>query len=274
MSNNALAHGSASLTVSQLARLSKVSVRTLHHYDEIGLFRAHTRTQAGYRLYTHDDVERLQQILFFRELGFPLEEIRRIVGDDSFDVGAALVMQRRLLVEKIAHLHRILGAVDHALEAKRGEPMSPAKKAGAPATPEEMFDVFGRDVREHDEEAQRRWGHTKEHQESTRRTAEHGQAQWQQIKDEGRQILVELAELMAREVAAEAAEATAIAERHRQHICRWFYQCSPAMHGGLGEMYVQDARFTATFDDVRPGLAVYARSAWQANAAQQAAVGS
>jgi MerR family transcriptional regulator, thiopeptide resistance regulator len=275
MSNNAnptAPRASAPLTVSQLARLSGVSVRTLHHYDEIGLFCAHTRTSAGYRLYTHDDVERLQQILFFRELGFPLDEIRRIVSDATFDVGAALVMQRRLLVDKIAHLHRILGAVDHALARNHGEPMSTSEPSGKPATPEELFEVFGRDVHEHDGEAKQRWGDTTEFQESARRTAEHSREDWAQIKAEQDEIFADLAALLKRGVAAAAAEASAVAERHRQHVCRWFYQCSREVHAGLGAMYAQDPRFAATFDAVSPGLSAYASAAWQANAARQAPV--
>src|SRR5262249_34912526 len=104
------------LTVSQLARLAGVSVRTLHHYDEIDLLRPSARSSAGYRLYGQKDLERLQQVLFFRELGFPLEEIARIVRDPAFDVRAALLMQRRLLSEKAVRIKALIRAVDAALE--------------------------------------------------------------------------------------------------------------------------------------------------------------
>jgi MerR family transcriptional regulator, thiopeptide resistance regulator len=251
-------------TVSQLARLSKVSVRTLHHYDEIGLFRATARTTAGYRLYGPDDLERLQQILFFRELGFPLEEIRRIVSDTTFDVKAALTLQRQLLVEKISHLHRILGAVDRALAAREEDQMP------RPATPEEMFEVFGNDSKEHEPEVQARWGETDAYRESAGRAGKYSKAQWQQIKDEGDQIVIDLAAVMARGIPATAPEATAIAERHRQHVERWFYPCSPAMHAGLGQMYIQDERFAAFYEGIRVGLTEYVRDAWQANAASSA----
>lgn len=253
---------SKGLSVSQLAKLSKVSVRTLHHYDEIGLFRAGRRSAAGYRRYQEEDLERLQQILFFRELGFPLEEIRQIVTDPKFDVDAALVMQRQLLMEKIAHLHQVVGAVDRALAAKRGDEMM------KPATPEEMFDVFGKDLRDHEPEVKERWGQTEAYRESARRTAQYSKAQWQTIKEEGEQITADLAEVMGRGVAATAPEAMDVAERHRQHIERWFYPCAPAMHAGLGQMYVDDPRFSATYEAVRPGLAAYARDAWQANASR------
>ena len=88
------------LTVSQVAKLTGVSVRALHHYDEIGLLRPSGRSGAGYRLYSEGDLERLQQVLFFRALELPLEEIHRIMTDPRFDVAAALRMQRQLLGEK------------------------------------------------------------------------------------------------------------------------------------------------------------------------------
>lgn len=253
---------SKGLSVSQLAKLSKVSVRTLHHYDEIGLFRAGRRSAAGYRRYQQEDLERLQQILFFRELGFPLEEIRRIVTDSAFDVAAALVLQRQLLMEKIAHLHQVVGAVDRALAAKRGDEMS------KPATPEEMFEVFGQDVTQHEPEVKERWGATEAYRESARRTKQYTKAQWQEIKDEGERITLDLAAALAAGHAATDPAAMDVAERHRQHIERWFYPCAPAMHAGLGQMYVDDPRFAATYEAVRPGLAAYARDAWQANAAR------
>jgi MerR family transcriptional regulator, thiopeptide resistance regulator len=258
---------SKSLSVSQLAKLSKVSVRTLHHYEEIGLFPAGGRTASGYRRYGQEDLERLQQILFFRELGFPLEEIRRIVTDPEFDVAAALVLQRQLLMEKITHLHQVVGAVDRALSTKRGDVMS------HPATPEEMFEVFGKDPVEREAEVaevKERWGPTEAYQESARRTAKYSKAQWQTIKEEADQINADLAAALGRGVPATAPEATAIAERHRQHTERWFYPCTPAMHGVVAQMYVEDPRFQATYEAIRPGLAAYARDAWQANAANAA----
>ena len=246
---------SKGLSVSQLAKLAKISVRTLHHYDEIGLFPAGVRTEAGYRRYDRADLERLQQILFFRELGFPLEEIRRLLTDPSFDVSAALVLQRQLLMEKIAHLHRIVGAVDRALADKRADDMS------QPATPQEMFEVFGKDPSEHEAEAQDRWGHTDAYKESARRTAQYTKAQWQTIKDEADQLNTDLAAALDRGLPADSPEAMALAERHRLHIDRWFYPCAPSMHAALGQMYVEDPRFTATFDAIRPGLATYTRDA-------------
>jgi DNA-binding transcriptional MerR regulator len=246
------------LTVSQVAKLAGVTVRTLHHYDEVGLVRPSERSEAGYRLYEDRDLERLQQVLFFRELGFPLEEIARIVNDPSFDVRAALRMQRELLRERAERAQALLRAVEQALEAlERGKAM----------TKEEMFEVFGDfDVDKHDLEARERWGNTEAYQESSRRTARYGKQEWQRIKEEGDRIQQQLAELMQSGHAANDPEVIDAAEAHRQYIERWFYPCSRAMHRGLGELYVQDPRFTASMDRQHSGLAEFMRNAFRANA--------
>src|SRR5262245_9607545 len=105
------------LTVSQVSKLSGVSIRTLHHYDEIGLLRPSGRTGGGYRQYGDKELQRLQQVLFFRELEFPLEEITRILRDPDFDLQAALLMQRQLLEEKATQIRALIAAVDAAIEA-------------------------------------------------------------------------------------------------------------------------------------------------------------
>jgi MerR family transcriptional regulator, thiopeptide resistance regulator len=246
------------LTVSQLAKLAGVTVRTLHHYDELGLVRPSQRSQAGYRLYEDHDMQRLQQVLFFRELGFPLEEISRIVNDSAFDVRAALLMQRELLRERAERAQALLRAVDAALDAlEKGKAM----------TKEDMFEVFGDfDVEKYDAEARERWGDTEAYKESARRTARYTKQEWVRIKDEGERIQGRLAELMESGHGSADPEVMDTAEAHRQYIERWFYSCSRAMHRGLGELYVQDPRFTVSLDRHSPGLAEFMRNAFRANA--------
>ncbi len=122
------------LTVGQLAELSGVTVRTLHHCDSVGLLAPKARSSAGYRLYEHEDCERLQEILFYRELGFELGEIRSLLGDSAYDRSGALHQQRDLLVTRTKHLQAMIGAIDTALDAQ---------EKGLAMTKEEMFDVFG-----------------------------------------------------------------------------------------------------------------------------------
>lgn len=246
------------LTVSQVARLTGVSVRALHHYDEIGLLRPSGRSAAGYRLYSAGDLERLQQVLFFRALELPLEEIHRIMTDPRFDVAAALRMQRQLLVEKAVKLGALVEKVDAAIARLEGERAMNEDEMKA------MFEGF--DAKAYEAEAEQRWGETEAFKESKRRTRGYTRQDWQQIKEEGARIFARLAELMASGAPAEGSEAMDAAEAHRLYIDRWFYRCSREFHGRLGQLYVQDPRFTANIDAGRPGLADYAARAFAANA--------
>lgn len=249
------------LKVSEVAKLASVSVRTLHHYDEIGLCRPSARSSAGYRLYSPKDLERLQQVLFFRELEFPLEEIQRILADPTFDVTVALRMQRQLLLDKAARIRALIAAVEAALSAN---------EEGKTMSNEERFAVFGDfDPKEHEAEAEARWGQTDAYRESMARTKRYGKDDWEKIKAEGSAVFVDLAKLAKDGKPATGTEAMDCAERHRQHISRWFYPCPPSMHQGLGEMYVNDARFTQNIDRYHTGLSLYAREAFAANAARQ-----
>ncbi|MFY2562326.1 MerR family transcriptional regulator [Corallococcus terminator] len=246
------------LTVSQVARLAKVSVRALHHYDELGLLCPSGRSEAGYRLYTQADLERLQQVLFFRELAFPLEEIRRILSDARFDLRAALLMQRQLLSERASRLDALRRTVDQALEAlEQGKPMDNEK----------MFEAFGDfDPSKYEAEVKERWGDTEAYRESARRTSRYKKEEWSAIKAEQDRILGALAEQLVAGRPATDPEVLALAEAHRQFITKWFYPCSHVMQRSFGEMYVSDSRFTENLDSVRPGLARYMRDAFVANA--------
>jgi DNA-binding transcriptional MerR regulator len=249
-----------SYRVGELAQLAHVSVRTLHHYDAIGLMRASGRSDAGYRLYTGADLERLQQVLFYRELGFPLAEIRRVVSDPAFDRRTALQAQRELVAGKSARLQALLDLIDGTLASLEG---------WTTMSDEEMFEAFGDfDPREHEEEAKELWGHTEAYKESARRTRGFTKEDWAAVKAEGDAINADMAALLDVGVPADDARAMDVAERHRLMIDGRFYPCSHEMHANLGEMYVADARFTATYEKVRPGLARYMRNAIRANVAR------
>jgi DNA-binding transcriptional MerR regulator len=201
-------------------------------------------------------------VLFFRELGFPLAEISRILADPEFDVGAALRVQRQLLTEKLAHFGALLAAVDAAIyRRERGHDMEKQDIA-------ELFKDFRPE--EYEAEAAERWGNTPQFRESKRRTAGYTERDFAAIKAESAALFGRLAELLAAGTPADGAGARAAAEAHRQHIERWFYPCPPAMHRRLGELYVNDPRFTANIDRIRPGLAAYACAAFAANAAAAA----
>ena len=250
-------------TVGELADLARISIRTLHHYDAIGLLAPSGRTEAGYRLYGHAELEDLQQILLYRELDFPLDAIARIMLDPTFDRRAALVAQRERLAARAGRMQVILAAVDAALDAlTTGEPMNEA----------EMFEVFGDfDPKQHEAEAEERWGNTDAFRESARRTARYTKEDWKRIKAEGDAITRGLADRLAAGAGPGDADVQALVERHRLQIDRWFYPCSIEMQVNLGDMYVADPRFSATYARYQPGLARLLRDAIRVRAGLPAA---
>ncbi|MFF2141167.1 MerR family transcriptional regulator [Kitasatospora sp. NPDC058190] len=245
-------------SVGAVAKIAKVTVRALHHYDEIGLLSPAGRTRTGYRRYVDADLDRLQQILFYRELGFPLEEIAAILDDDSVSPSEHLRRQHRLLTDRIRHLQELATAVEHAMEARR---------MGIQLTPEEKFEIFGEGYREEwEQEAEQRWGDTEAWAESQRRTGGYTKADWQRIQNEMTELNNRLVEAVTAGEPADGTAAMDLAEAHRQHICRNFYDCTFTIHRGLACLYVSDPRWTTTYEDLAPGLAQWLHDAILANA--------
>src|SRR4051794_27495595 len=249
------------MSVGDTAALAGVTVRTLHHYDRIGLLSPSERTAAGYRRYTPADLDRLHQVLVYRELGFPLEEVATLLDDPDADPEAHLRRQHRLLRERIERTQAMVAAVEKEMEARA---------MGISLTPEEKFELFGEGYSEdYEREAEERWGDSEAWAQSQRRTSAYTKEDWVRIKEEAGDIEHRFAQALRSDVPADSAPAMDIAEEHRQHIGRWFYDCPPAMHAGLGRMYVEDERFTAHYEEIAPGLAQYVSTAVQANAARQ-----
>jgi len=254
-----------SYSVGELARLSGVSVRTLHHYDEIGLLVPSERSAAGYRRYSREDAERLHHILAYRELGFGLAAIGRILDDPAADASEHLRRQHAHLMAEVARLQGIIKGI---------EAMMNAKDAGVNLTPDEMREVFGSfNPADHAEEARERWGDTDAYRRSVERTARYDREHWLRIREEAEQITRQLASAMATGAPPASAAAMDLVEQHRLHISRWFYDCDHATHRGLGDLYVSDPRFARHYDRVSPGLAAYIGDAIAANADRAAASG-
>ena len=244
--------------VGDLARLSHVSVRTLHHYDGIGLLTPSARSAAGYRLYSDADLRRLRQILFYRELGFALEEIADILADPAAGTDDHLRRQHRLLRERRARDATLLGAIEREMEAR---------KMGIALTPEEQFEIFGTDkLAEYTEEAKQRWGDTDAWKQSERRAAAYTKEDWIAIKGEADANITGFAEAMRAGEPPTGTAAMDLAEAHRQHLSRWFYDCDYQMHRGLAELYVSDPRYMAEYDKIEPGFSGYVHDAILANA--------
>lgn len=244
------------LEIGEVSRRTGVTVRTLHHYDQIGLLVPHDRSPAGYRRYSRDDLDRLQRILFYRELGFALDRIAGLLGRPD-SPQEELRRQRDLITERIERLQSVVRAIDKELEAAQ---------MGTSLTPEEKFELFGSDWSDYEAEAEQRWGDTEAWQESERRAARYDKQQWQQIKAEGEELEQGFVRLQAAGESATGSAAVEQAEAYRQYQSRWFYDVSPQLHRCLGEMYLADPRFTAHYEALAPGLAGYVSQAMIANA--------
>ncbi|MFI2202978.1 MerR family transcriptional regulator [Streptomyces sp. NPDC020192] len=247
-----------SYSVGQVAGFAGITVRTLHHYDEIGLLVPGERTHAGHRRYTEADLDRLQQILFYRELGFPLDEVAALLDDPTVDPSAHLRRQHDLLTARIEKLQKMAAAVEHAMEART---------MGIQLTPEERFEVFGdKDPEQYRDEAEQRWGDTEVYAESQRRAATYTKEDWKRIKAEVDDWQERYAALVAAGEPAAGEAAMDLAEEHRQHMTRWYFEVPYELHRCFAGMYVSDERFKAYYDAMGPGLAEHLRDAILANA--------
>lgn len=248
--------------IGEIAQLAGISVRALHHYDEIGLLCPKARSGAGYRLYDMEDLLRLQQIMIRRELGLTLEQIRATIDASDFTLKRALERQRAELQARRLETTRMIEAIDAALFT-----LDNRTTQEKPMDPKSLFDGF--DPSLHAAEAKQRWGGTPAYAESSRRTRTYGAEQWAQIRGENDEIMAALAREQAASVPASSVTSMDLAQRHRLHIERWFYPCSSAIHCGLADMYEADSRFATNIDKHGAGLTPYLSAAIRANAARE-----
>ena len=236
-------------TVGTVAALTGVSVRTLHHYDHIGLVVPSVRTSAGYRGYTDADIERLHLVLVYRSVGIALDEIRALLDDPGADELEQLRRQHALLLEQADRLQHTIKAVEELMNAHR---------SGIQLTAQEQIEIFGTTAffAEYATEAEERWGETDAWKQSQQRVSQFSKEDWIAIKADGDALLDALAQAKRDGVQPGSAPANELAARHRASIER-FYDCGDDMHRNLVEMYLADERFTRYYDDVEPGLAQF-----------------
>ena len=241
-------------TVGEVATLAGVSVRTLHHYDELGLVVPTARSDAGYRLYDRADLERLQEVLALRALGVPLPEVKALLDDPTHDRIQVLRDQAKRLRDERDRLADLLDAVEDAIAAHdRGEPQQEST----------MFD--GHDHEQYAKEAEERWGDTDAYRQSQQRVRALGPDAEEQIKAWWQEHFEQFAALQRDEVPLDDDRVRAAVADHRALLNR-FYDCDAAMQKGLADMYVADARFAANYDRHADGLAQYVRDAVHAHA--------
>ncbi|HEP1814185.1 TPA: MerR family transcriptional regulator [Streptococcus suis] len=218
-------------TVKEVSQLSGISVRTLHYYDEINLLTPSFIAKNGYRYYDNEAFEKLQEILLFRELEFPLKEIKKIVGNAAYDREAALKDQIQLLELKKRHLEKV---IQHAktLQQKGENYMN--------------FEVFDKsDLLAFQEEAKERWGNTAAFQEFSAKTNQEGFAQ---ISAEMSGIMMEFGKM--KNLSADDSKVQKQVEVLKAYISENFYNCTNEILASLGQMYIADNRFTQFIDQV------------------------
>ena len=241
-------------TVQRLAKLAGISARTLRHYDQIGLLRPARVSSNGYRIYGAREVALLQQILFYRAVDMPLEEIRAAVQSPGFDALAALRAHQRGLGERRARLERVMQTVERTIAALEG---------GFTMQDEERFEglkeqMLAENEAQYGHEVRARWGEAAMEASNTRlrglRAGDYEAAQ--------RKAIVANEALAAAMDAGDAGSPQAMlaAKLHHEWLQCWG-QYTPAMHVGLASMYVEDERFAAHYEAVRPGAAAFLRDA-------------
>jgi DNA-binding transcriptional MerR regulator len=231
-------------TVKEVKELSGVSVRTLHYYDEIGLLTPRKSDHSGYRLYDEKDIERLQQILFFRELGFELKKIKEILDKPDFNKDEALKNHKDLLSLKRTRLDNLIKLTENLL---KGENKMSFKEF-------DMAEIENAQ-KKYKKETEERWGNTDAYKESQKKTSSYTKEDWAKITAEDSDIYNDFVKNMDKAPASK--EVQELVARKQAHITKYFYTCTKEILAGLGEMYVADERFTKNIDKFGTGLAEF-----------------
>ncbi|MBY8911688.1 MerR family transcriptional regulator [Bacillus sp. YC2] len=240
--------------VKQVADMSGVSVRTLHHYDHIGLLTPKEVSKAGYRLYSDACLERLQHILFFKEIGFRLEDIKNMLDHPAFQRKAALESQKDILLKKRERIDRMIETADKTIASIEG---------GAEMKKRELFAGLSmKEIEEHQmkyaDEARALYGKAMT-DETEKKTAAYTQKDWSAIMSEWGAIYERIAKRM--EKGPDDAEVQEAVGDFRNHISTFFYDCTPDIFRGLGDLYTADQRFTENIDRYGKGLSAFLRQA-------------
>ncbi|NIK71544.1 MerR family transcriptional regulator [Paenibacillus sp. BK720] len=242
-------------TVQKLGQLAGVSTRTLRYYDELGLLKPARVSSSGYRIYGQAEVDLLQQILFFRELGLGLEQIRQIIHDPAFDKSTALKEHREQLLDRRRQLDVLIRIVEQSIEHAEGR-MTMSDQQKFEGFKQKLIDEnerkYGKEIRE-------KYGEDAVNA-SNAKLSNMTQEQYDEVTRLGEEIKTALAEaIKTGNPAGELAQKTA--ELHKRWLMYYWKEYSKEAHAGLSQMYVDDERFTAYYDTDQPGAAAFLRDA-------------
>jgi DNA-binding transcriptional MerR regulator len=232
------------MKIKEVAKLTGISVRTLHYYDEIGLLHPRDTTESGYRIYDEDSLEMLQQILFFKELDFPLNQIKEIMDNPNYDKCQALNKQKELLIKKRDRLEQLIALVNRTIEGE--QPMSFQEFDMTEI--EKMKKQYAAEVKE-------RWGDTEAYAQSKEKTSKYNKEQWKFLQGEGDAILRLFGENRNDRPDGEVAQQ--LVKKWQDYITASYYNCTNDILSGLGQMYVADGRFMKNIDKYGEGTAEF-----------------
>ena len=236
-------------TIKEIAELAGVTTRTLRYYDEIGLLPPAKVGVNGYRHYDLDSLLRLQQILFFRELDVPLNDIQLIISRPDFSLVNALQDHRSLLQKRSENLNTLITTIDQTIATLIGDRKMPA---------EDYFDGF--DQSQYEEEVQARWGDTRQYAETQRKWVDYSKEEKEAIKAEGGRLTVRMVSEDPNASPYDPHVQAAIGEYHA-YLNQYFYTCEVSYLRGLADMWVADPRFAANYEKVRTGGAAFVHEA-------------
>ena len=238
--------------VKQLAKLAGISVRTLHYYDEIGLLHPLFIKKNGYRVYGEKELLKLQQILFFRELEFSLEKIKTIMESKNFNSIAALVDQQKLLEIKKKRVEELIITIKKTIDSMKG---------GGNMTQDDSFSVFNDPTyQKYKDEVEQKWGNTSAYKQSMERVGKMSKADLEKIKQEGEAISQKIVYLMRNGFTYDSLEVQKQVDKFYKHL-HHFYDPNYEMFKGLGQLYVDDPRFSAIYEKRAKGFAAFMRDA-------------
>jgi MerR family transcriptional regulator, thiopeptide resistance regulator len=236
-------------TVKQLAVMAGVTPRTLHYYDEIGLLHPAFYGDNGYRYYDDEAVLRLQQILFFRELDFSLEQIKTILDRPDFDLQQALHNHKHALLKRVGRINRLIETIDNTIQHLQGE---------ITMSNQDFYKGFDEEKQQqHFEQAQQRWGDSVT--QSQKRWNAYTRDEKNMFLSKMHEISASIAENMDKEPTHP--EVQQWIDRWYNHINQYCFSCSLEVFETLGHMYTQDPAFEATYENIRPGMAAFMEQA-------------
>jgi DNA-binding transcriptional MerR regulator len=236
-------------SVNQLAKIAGVSVRTLHHYDKIGLLKPHSRTESRYRVYGHEELLRLQQILLYKEMDIPLLQIQEIIDDPSFDLVSALEQHHAALLNKKGRLEILLKTISKTIHQLKNQEKMEYKDLYQGMSPEKAEELK--------KEASEKWGEDVIN-DSQERLLSMSKKEWNALQEETEMVNTSLASSM--HLPVNDSKVQELIARHYK-IMGMHFSITPEIYKSLGQMYADDSRFSSYYEKYRSGLALFLRDA-------------